>query len=118
IRWFAQFGVCSRGQGVCRRLRGFMGETHLGALTAPLSGQGPSRQYPEAAYPEDRRGIAMQRLIKADFHLHTYHSDNRDRMTPQEYVELGRRLGYDVLGFCDHHHNLTQAAWQTLQAEV
>ena len=60
----------------------------------------------------------MQRWIKADFHLHTYHSDNRDRMTPQEYVTLGRRLGYDVLGFCDHHHNLTQTAWQTLQSEV
>lgn len=60
----------------------------------------------------------MHRLTKADFHLHTYHSDNQDRMTPQDYVMLGRRLGYDALGFCDHHHNLTQAAWQTLQAEV
>lgn len=60
----------------------------------------------------------MVPLIKADFHLHTYHSDNQDRMTPQEYVTLGRSLGYDALGFCDHHHNLTQAAWQTLQAEV
>lgn len=60
----------------------------------------------------------MRHLTKADFHLHTYHSDNQDRMTPQDYVTLGRRLGYDALGFCDHHHNLTQAAWQTLQAEV
>lgn len=60
----------------------------------------------------------MSRVVKADFHLHTYHSDNQDRMTPQEYVRLGRAQGFDVLGFCDHHHNLTQAAWQTLQAEV
>lgn len=60
----------------------------------------------------------MHELIKADFHLHTYHSDNQDRMTPQEYVAQGRGLGYGVLGFCDHHHNLTQAAWRTLQDEV
>ncbi|HXF62297.1 MAG TPA: hypothetical protein VNK95_11815 [Caldilineaceae bacterium] len=57
-------------------------------------------------------------LIKADFHLHTYHSDNRDRMTPQEYTTLARALGYHVLGFCDHHHNLTQTAWETLRDEV
>ena len=57
-------------------------------------------------------------LIKADFHLHTYHSDNRDRMTPQEYVALARALGYHALGFCDHHHNLTQAAWATLRDEA
>lgn len=60
----------------------------------------------------------MHKLIKADFHLHTYHSDNQDRMTPQDYVTLGRSLGYSVLGFCDHHHNLTQAAWRTLQDEA
>jgi hypothetical protein len=33
-------------------------------------------------------------------------------------VRLARRFGYDVLGFCDHHHNLTQASWAALQAEV
>jgi hypothetical protein len=58
------------------------------------------------------------RTIKADFHLHTYHSDNRDRMTPAEYAILARRMGYSVLGFCDHHQNLTQAAWRTLQSET
>jgi hypothetical protein len=60
----------------------------------------------------------MTRILKTDFHLHTYHSDNRDRMTPAEYVTLARRFGYDVLGFCDHHHNLTQPSWAALQAEV
>ena len=60
----------------------------------------------------------MTRYLKSDFHLHTYHSDNRDCMTPAEYVGLARRFGYDVLGFCDHHHNLTQAAWAELRAEV
>jgi hypothetical protein len=60
----------------------------------------------------------MTRILKTDFHLHTHHSDNRDRMTPAEYVTLARRFGYDVLGFCDHHHNLTQASWAALQAEV
>jgi hypothetical protein len=60
----------------------------------------------------------MMRTLKTDFHLHTHHSDNRDRMTPAEYVTLARRFGYDVLGFCDHHHNLTQASWAALQAEV
>jgi hypothetical protein len=60
----------------------------------------------------------MTRILKTDFHLHTHHSDNRDRMTPAEYVTLARRFGYDVLGFCDHHHNLTQPSWAALQAEV
>jgi hypothetical protein len=60
----------------------------------------------------------MTRYLKTDFHLHTHHSDNSDRMTPAEYVTLARRFGYDVLGFCDHHHNLTQPAWAALQAEV
>jgi hypothetical protein len=60
----------------------------------------------------------MTRTLKTDFHLHTHHSDNRDRMTPTEYVGLARRFGYDVLGFCDHHQNLTQAKWDTLQQEV
>lgn len=57
-------------------------------------------------------------MIKADLHLHTYHSDNQDRMTPAEYVALARELGYGALGFCDHHHNLTDEAWTTLRAEV
>lgn len=60
----------------------------------------------------------MTRYLKTDFHLHTHHSDNSDRMTPAEYVTLARRFGYDVLGFCDHHHNLTQSSWAALQAEV
>jgi hypothetical protein len=60
----------------------------------------------------------MRRTLKADFHLHTHHSDNRDRMTPADYVGLARGFGYDVLGFCDHHHNLTQASWAQLRAEV
>lgn len=57
-------------------------------------------------------------MIKADFHLHTYHSDNQDRMTPAEYVARARALGYGALGFCDHHHNLTDDAWRILRDEV
>ena len=60
----------------------------------------------------------MSLPLKADFHLHTYHSDNHDRMTPAEYVAAARARGYGVLGFCDHHHNLTADAWALLQAET
>lgn len=60
----------------------------------------------------------LHSLIKADLHLHTYHSDNQDHMTPAEYVARARELGYGALGFCDHHHNLTDEDWDTLRAEV
>ena len=58
----------------------------------------------------------MRKLIKTDFHLHTLYSDNRDRMTPEEYAELAKRAGYAAIGFCDHNHNLTQEGWQALAA--
>ena len=58
----------------------------------------------------------MHKLIKTDFHLHTCYSDNRDRMTPEEYVAPAKKNGFAAIGFCDHHHNLTQAGWRALRA--
>lgn len=58
----------------------------------------------------------MANLIKADFHLHTCYSDNLDRMLPEEFATLAVQAGYTAIGFCDHHHNLTQESWWKLRA--
>ncbi len=57
----------------------------------------------------------MSKFIKTDFHLHTCYSDNQDRMQPEEFATLARAAGYAAIGFCDHHHNLTQNSWQALR---
>lgn len=58
------------------------------------------------------------RMVRADLHLHTAHSDNHDKLLPADYLITARRAGIEVLGFADHHHNLTQASWAALQEQV
>ncbi|MDI3508796.1 MAG: hypothetical protein PWP55_988 [Clostridiales bacterium] len=56
--------------------------------------------------------IKDYRVYKADFHVHTAFSDNRDAMTVKDYIKLSQKNNIQILGLADHHHNLTQEAWQ------
>lgn len=55
--------------------------------------------------------IKGYRIYKADFHVHTAFSDNRDAMTVKDYIELSQKNNIQILGLADHHHNLTREAW-------
>lgn len=58
------------------------------------------------------------RLLKCDFHLHTSYSDNKEKMSVEDFRNLAIKYNIDVIGMGDHHHNLTQEKWDNQKKDI